>query len=1094
MKYEMMKKNLSRIKLLKCYCLRCLQVLLPGLLFVLMILMPVTSVWAESVKVKGSEKLDQNTKTATGIVKDTNGDVIPGATVIVEGTTIGTVTGIDGSFSLADIPIGSRLVFSFVGMKTVTIVFSGQTSLNVVLEDDTKGLEEVVVVGYGTQKKASVVGAISSIKGEEMVSIATANLTNTIGGMTTGVFTKMGEGKPGADDANLTIRGVATPNNNDALVLVDGIESDFGRINPNDIESFSILKDASATAVYGVRGANGVILITTKRGATGKGKISVNSQFRLHRVIQYPDFLSSYDWARLRNEAETHGNGAYLNGSTWGPRYTQEDLDLYKNGNDPYGHPNIDWFDELTKPYYFEHRHDIGVKGGTDKVKYYVSAEFVSQQGAYKQWSDQKYNTNSTYDRLNLRTNFDFTVSKTTTINVSMSNRIEMTNDVKSGTVGEVSERGGIWDDMMALPPNNNPLHNPNGTYAAPSGEGRDLKPYATLRQGGYLQSRGNYFQGSFKLTQKLDALTKGLSFRVMTGLNSRYRYNYELDDGPAIWQYDPISEEYTQISREDLPSSQIPGSYLSQQIYHTEGAFDYNRKFGVHEVGALAMAYQDKTINRSTAPLNHIGFAGRVSYGFDNKYLTEVNVGYNGSDRFAEGQRYAWFPAMSLGWVVSQENFMENQNVIKYMKIRGSYGTVGNDQIGTGYDYYYAHIFNEYGVNRTRSFGYYFGDPLNSYGMIQEGTLGNDQVTWETAVKQNYGIDFNIISDNLSFSIDYFTEERNDILYQRSTVPSTMGHEGNKASGNSIDNLLPPENFGKVKSKGFELSSRYNKQLNDWSFNFNGNFSYAKNKIIDLDEIKQEYDYQNATGKPLGQYFGYIWTGEFYSYEELGYIWDESLTGANKYTVPEDGLVPTVPIPSDAVFPGDLKFVDRNDDGEINSLDVGDVGYSNTPEIIYGLTFGVGFKNWNFSMFWQGASRFSVNYSQTALTTEFKNGGGAHEIHLGRWAYFPDQDIDTRESATYPRLAFDGSGQTRHNSTFKIHDASYVRLKSVELSYSLSPNVVEKLRLGHARFFLTGHNLLTFDNIGYLDPEMPGSAAAYPQSMFFGFGVNVGF
>ena len=1076
------------------YRLRYLQALLPKLLFMFLVLFVVIPAKAGIAESYESENLEQNPKKASGIVKDVNGEPIPGATVLVEGTTIGTITGIDGSFFLTDVQIGSRLVFSFVGMKSVTVEFSGQGNIEIVMSDDTKGLEEVVVVGYGTQKKASVVGAISSIKGEEMVTIASANLTNTIGGMTTGVFTKMGEGKPGGDDAQLTIRGVATPNNNNALVLVDGIESDFGRINPNDIESFSVLKDASATAVYGVRGANGVILITTKRGARGKGKISVNSQVRLHRVIKYPEFLDSYDWARLRNEAQAHANGAYINGSLWNPRYVQEDLDHFKNGTDPYGHPSINWFDELTKPYYYEHRHDIGVKGGTDKVKYYVSAEFVSQEGAYKQWSDQKYNSNSTYDRLNLRTNFDFTVTKTTTIDVSMSNRIEMTNDVKSGTVGEVSERGGIWDDIMALPPNNNPLHNPNGTYGAPSGEGTALRPYATLRQGGYLQSRGNYFQGAFKLTQKLDALTQGLSFRVMTGINSRYRYNYEFDEFPSIWEYNPVNEEYTQVSREVLPSSDIPtGKNVSQQIYHTEGAFDYNRTFGVHEVGALAMAYQDKTINKSVAPLNHIGFAGRISYGYDSKYLAELNIGYNGSDRFAKGQRYAWFPAMSLGWVVTQEKFMQNQNVFKYMKIRGSYGTVGNDKIGTGYDYYYAHLFNEFGNNRN--YGYYFGDPLNKYGMIREGTLGNDQVTWETAVKQNYGIDFNIISDNLSISFDYFIENRDNILYQRSTVPSTMGHEGNKTNGkNRIDNLLPPENFGKVKSEGFELSARFKKQLNDWNFNLNGNFSYAKNIIIDLDEIKQEYDYQNATGKSLGQYFGYMWTGEFYTYEELGYVWDEALSEPNKYTIPTEGLVPSVPVPSDAVFPGDLKFVDRNEDGVINSLDIGDISYANTPEIIYGLTLGVGYKNWNFSMFWQGASRFSVNYGNSAITTEFKNGGGAHEVHLGRWAYFPEQGIDTRELATYPRLAFDGSGQTRHTSTFKVHDATYVRLKSVELSYSLSQNIVEKLRLGHARFFLTGNNLLTFDNIGYLDPEMPGSSAAYPQSMFFGFGVNVGF
>jgi TonB-linked SusC/RagA family outer membrane protein len=1041
----------------------------------------------EIVKSRAISKVKEiNEKTLTGIVTDSTGSPIPGATVIVRGTTIGAITDLQGRFTIEVPEYAKELQISFIGYESQIISIGNRTFFEITLVEKLTDLEEVVVVSYGTQKKESVIGAISGLKGESIKTIATSNLSNSIGGQMTGVFSKMGEGKPGDDDAQIYIRGKATLNSTDVLILVDGIESDFSRINPNDIESFSVLKDASATAVYGVRGANGVILVTTKRGVSNKTTVQFNSQVRLHRIIKYPKLLSSYDYARLYNEA-------YLNGGNSAGFFTEQDLKLFKTGEDPYGHPDINWFEELTEPNYFEHRHDLSVRGGTDKMRYYVSAEFVSQDGAYKQWDDQKYNTNSTYDRLNFRMNFDFDLTKSSKLNISLSNRIENANDVRSGVIGEVSERNGIWDDIMGIPPMNNPLHNPDGSYGSYGTFGRDLRPYQTLRAGGYINGKDNFFQGSLKFIQKLDFITKGLSFHTMLGRTNKSGYTYRLSEFPAIWRYEPIDGSYRQVSRLRMPETSISNNRI-RQTYYIESAFNYDRFFNEdHHVTGLLLYNHDKKSIGADAAINHLGIAGRITYGYKSKYFAEFNVGYNGSDAFQKGNRYALFPAGSLGWVISEEGFWKNNiTFIDYLKIRGSYGTAGNDKLGN-YAYLYRHIFEvmDRGYEELEKFGYWFGENVTKdKGVrgIKESSLGNDQVTWEVAVKQNIGFDLKMFKD-VGLSFDYFKENRSNILTQRNTVSQVLGLERD---------ALPPENIGEVYNHGFEVELRYNRRFSsNWEFNMNSNFSYANNEIIYMDEILQQYDFMNRTGKSIGQYFGYQWTGEFYTYEELGYIWDESNPDPNKYILPENAA-PLVPVPDDAVHPGDLKFVDRNGDGKIDTYDIGNIGYTDTPELIYGINLGLGYKNFRFDMFWQGAGLYSVNLGSTQLLTEFKNGGNAHEIHLGRWAYFPSDDpdkhIDTRESATYPRLLADGSPQTRKSSTFQVLEGDYIRFKSAELSYTFPQRLLEPIGLEYLRVFIVGNNLLTFDKIGFIDPENPGSHAAYPQSMFFGFGVNLQF
>lgn len=1009
----------------------------------------------------------------TGIVKDNTDESLPGVNIIEEGTTNGVITDADGKFSIMVASKESSLVFSFISYKKQTIKVGTKSNLNISMQPDFADLEEVVVVGYGTQKKASVVGAISSVNSDELKTSTTPNLSNTIGGHVSGIITKMGEGHPGDDDADIFIRGIATLNSSEPLVLIDGMEGSMSRLNPDDIESFSVLKDASATAVYGVRGANGVILISTKRGGVGKGKITLNSSIRFNQLIRYPKFLNSYDQARLYNEALKNA-GATTN------FYSKEDLELFSNGQDPYGHPDIDWMGLLIQNPYIEQSHNINFRGGTERLKYFVSGELLKQEGAYKQFDDMKYSTNSEYSRMNFRMNFDFKVTNSTKLSVNLSSRLENINDVNDG---DYSNQGriGLWDDLMRLRPMAYQPLNPDGSYGAPDGSASDQLSYAILRQGGFINNRKNNLQGSLNLTQDLDKITQGLSFKLMGGINTSSGYSLSLNEMPSTWRYNAAQDSYIQNTREILPNYVLGGNSISQ-LTHIETSLNYERLFNSkHRFSGLALYYHDINENRATAPTNHLGMAARITYAYKDKYLAEFNAGYNGSDQFNKNHRYAFLPAGSLGWVVSEEKFFKsNVKFINYLKLRGSYGTTGNDMIGN-YKYLYTSNYNSINPSVLLK-GYYFG--LNAVGVqgLQEGDIGNDRVSWEIAKKQNYGVDMKFLNNALGLTADYFFEKRSNILATRNTVTDAFG----------LVTGLPAENIGIVENQGFEVGLTYNKRFGNFEINLNGNYSYAHNKIIYIDEVTPIYDYQSRTGKSIGQNFGYIWTGEYYSYEDLGYVWDKTVAVANKYVLPA-GAVPNVVVPESVVKPGELRMLDRNNDGIIDAYDVGDIGKTNTPTSIYGLNCGLHYKNIGFNMFWQGASGFSIDTREYEV--EFNNGAKAMDVHLGRWAYFPDEGIDTRATATYPILIVDSAPQTKLNSTFHLKDGNYIRLKNIELSYQIPNQLVKRLKLEKLTFFINGNNLFTFAKVKLIDPEMRGGRfSAYPQSRFLGLGVNVSF
>lgn len=1010
------------------------------------------NIWAQNITVRGK------------VVSSNDRMGLPGVNVIIKGTTQGTVTDADGNFILRVSSPSSVLRISSIGFVTEEIVVGNSTDISVSLEPDSQSLEDVVVIGYGEQKKTSIVGAISNIKSDELKRAAPNNLTGAIAGRVTGALVRLGDGNLGGgdnrytnaelDNAEIFIRGKATTNSAQPLILVDGVESSFSRINPEDVDQFSVLKDASATAVYGVRGANGVILITTKKGVEGRPKITVNSQMRMHQTMAFPRPLGAYDYAVLYNEALYNVGKA--------PLYSEEDLAHWRTGDDPFGHPDIDWYDELVKDHFFEQQHNVNISGGTEAVKYYVSGEYNHGGGPF----DAGEGLESTYDRYNLRSNFDFRVTRSTELSVKLNGRFENKGDVNYGESTGQRYYGSFWWGILTSLGNVAPIYNPNGTYAYGTNNVWNLIP--TLKEGGYRRRLSNTMDANVQVRQNLDFITPGLSVRGMFGsvFSSGTRKTAGGEQIPALWDYNVSTGKYT------LRRAEAARTYSIARIPYTrrkqwEFALNYDKNIAEkHHLSAMAIYIQSSGETDYTLPVSYRGIAGRLTYEFDSRYLAEVNLGYNGSDQFSKGNRYALLPAASLGWVVSEENFMRaNAGFIDFLKIRGSYGTAGNDKIGS-YRYLYQYEFTPTSGRWTdyQNEIYNFGvTPVQQTGM-REGSLGNDKVSWEIAAKANVGLDLRAFENKLSFTGDIFQEKRDNILVIRGDVPTQTGLNSSK---------LPAQNLGKVTNRGFELELAWNHTFGDFGYGLGGNYTFARSNIDYIAEVQQEYAWMMRVNHPVGQPFGYTWTGKFYDFPDI-----------------EN---PEVPKPVGTVYPGDLMFKDLNEDGVIDNRDISAIAYSSIPEIIYGFNTNLSFKNFFFDTFWQGAAHVSSRFG-AELRYEFSP--NVLPFHLDRWAYNPEKGIDTRATAKYPSLIIGGSSQTKANSTFQYLNSNYVRLKSAEFGYNIPKYLLKRVRISDARIFVSGSNLLTFDKIKYIDPEYKDNTRGnyYPQTKFYAIGASLTF
>ncbi len=1005
-----------------------------------------------------------------GRITDQQGIPLQGSTIRVEGTNSGVISDADGRFRITVPGDGSMLTVSFVGYKNEQVKVNGDSELAVTLSEHPESLGEIVImVGYGTQRRESLVGSVSNFDMEKLRQAAPSNLTNAIGGRIPGLITRNMDGAIGGtqnrfsngtlDDAQFFIRGKATTNGQQPLVLVDGVEGSFSRINPEDIEQFSVLKDASATAVYGVRGANGVVLITTRRGTVGAPKIKATSQVRMLQPLAFPRFLGSFDYASLYNEAQRNIGQP--------ERYTAQDLKYYRTGEQPFTHPDVNWREVLTKDYSIEQQHVANVSGGTDKVVYYISGEFNQAGGLFVSTEQTRYN----YRRFNLRSNLDFAVSPSTQFDIKINGRL---NDLNFGAKGENSGQrvnATAWSDIVNRLPNTSPLYNPNGTYAVGDGV-LGWNSLSDLYEGGFYRRLQNTLESNFTLTQKLDFLTKGLYIRgkyAMSFGSGSTKYNYEQ---PSIWSYNPNTQAYTLVRPATIPLYSINNAFQDySRTQYMEASVNYDRTFGTnHQVTGMVVFIRTTDEIQIALPGSFQGVSGRVTYGFKGKYLVEGNMGYNGSDQFSKGNRYALFPAGALGWVISEEKFVKN-NVrwLNFLKMRGSYGEIGNDQI-TGYNYLYRYEFTNPPApltSNTNPSYYSLGiSPVGQVGLI-EGTLGNDKVSWEIARKANIGIDIRLFKSRLSFTGDLFQEKRSNILAARMDIPSYTG---------LLSSKLPALNIGQVTNRGYEIELSYRDKLGQLGFSIGGNYTFVRNTVDYIAEIPQKYEYQMQKGNPIGTPFGYVWTGKFYDTPDLSN--------------------PAVPKPVGFVIPGDLMFKDLNADGIINSDDKTFAGYTDLPEKMFGFHLSLDFKGFDISTFWQGASNVSIRPSGP-ISNEF--GPNVQPFHKeGRWVYDPSRGLDTRATATYPALQIGGSAYTREASTFNLLNAEYLRLKTAEIGYTLPKVVTDKLRVASVRLFLNGFNLLTFDHLGkyHIDPEYSGTpnGAYSPQNKFYAAGLNVTF
>ena len=1002
----------------------------------------------------------------TGIVKDQTGEPIIGASVLEKGSTNGVITDLDGNFKLTvSNAVKAVLQISYVGYKTQEISVNGKTLLEVVLKEDTELLDEVVVVGYGAQKKESVVGAISQVSSKELLASPAANVSQAIAGKIPGVITTQTSGAPGQDDTKINIRGRATfAGDGSPLILVDGVERTFSQIAPDDIETISVLKDASATAVYGVRGANGVMLITTKRGRDQKPEVNLTANWQIQSPTRSDTYLDSYQSVVLLEEA--------LKNDGLPSQFSANDIEMYRksaagelSGLDAMLYPNVDWYDEVLKKSAPAQRYNVSVRGGTKRMRYYASAELYDQKGLIKELSQDMYGNSSSpsYRRYAFRANMDLFLTKDLTFSVNFGTRFE---ERRGSNTSESSTFSQTFYEMNHTPgwlfPVSYEVQNGESTKTLYGGSSQyQSNIVAALAKGGYYRATNTINETNFILDYKMDWLTKGLSAKGMVSFDYDSYYKkmfkadfatYELNDRDNYESMDAYnqfnSDGELAYSKENSTTYKL---YMEAQV-------NYARQFGKHDVTAMALYNQNDYRYNSELAKRYQGLVGRVTYGYDDRYLAEFNAGYNGSENFLQGKRFGFFPAVSLGWRISNEEFMAGTaQWLNNLKIRASYGEVGNDIYtvnGTAQRFLYEEKWSQV------SNAYYFGSSGKTG--IYESQYPNLGVTWERAHKYNVGLEFGLWNGLLNGNIDVFYEKRNDILTSYLTRPQWVGV------------ALAAGNLGETKNSGYEIELKHNNRINeDLSYNVGLTYSHARNEIISMDEPELKTAYRKREGNPISQYFGLI---------AEGFVTQADLDNPD-FPVSTFGTVKV----------GDLKYKDANGDGFIDDRDESRIGYSDIPENTYALSLGVNYKGWGFSVMFQGVDHVSRYYDAEAMYA-FVSGGKVKEHHLERWNPAQSEAYNLQH-ANYPLLHYDNYGDhNQRTNSFFLKNGSFVRLKNIELSYTLPENWSKVAGMSNCRLYVNANNLITWDHLNNLtDPESNGSNR-YPIMKTVNFGVNIKF
>lgn len=1034
----------------------------------------------------GTALAQQSGKTITGKVLDENNQPMPGVTIIVDGTTNGTMTGPDGTFTLGGVPSGATVIVSCIGY-TNQVLPEGKSNYVVSLVPDSEMLEETVVVAFGQQKKLSVTGAISTVASADLRKTTSTRLDNALAGRVTGLTSmQSGGGQPGVDGATMYLRGAATTNGKSPLILVDGVERDNIRtIDMNEVESISVLKDASATALYGVQGANGVILIQTRKGQKGKAQLNISVDQSWTSFTKEPSRLHSWEYCELRNEALMNDNQA--------PEFSEETIAKFRNpllGLDPSAsdyenqvairkaiYCDNDYYRMYLKSNTPQTRLNANISGGTDFVNYFVNVGYIHQGGNLNTESPDYlgYDPQCYMNRLSLRSNLDFHITKNLTASLNIASYAE---NVNMPAVGDLYRGDQSWmitdiiyQSQTILPISPGPVTDPRFGGVSDGVVGYnylDRSAYEIINRRGFHTNKRKNLNTQFSVNWDLGELvTKGLSVNgmaaydtynigVLEGRKKEQVYNVRVD-------YDSETLSYSSSNADKIEPLTMTSSRLSNYQIYVQGSINYARTFGKHNVTAMATAYRRFWEGTSAdIPYNVLGTAARATYSFDDRYLVEGNLGYNGSEQFAPSKRFGLFPSGSIGWIASNESFLKGNKYLTWLKFRASYGLVGNDSMG-GLRFLYQ---DDNKIQSGNGFVQGLGGKI-----VKEGLIGNKSITWELSKKMNLGVEIGLFKD-FRINVDYFTEKRDQILLKRRTVPSFQGVSSD---------YIPRVNMGKVDNHGVDVEVSYSHTFNkDFSISSRVNFGFNDNTAIELDEPmrSEEYAYQyHEEGFRLGQEFGYLidWdspgNGYFTSQDEIDSYYPYGFGGKPRV--------------------GDFVYKDVNGDGVIDQKDLSPIGYSTTvPGLNYGISLGLNFKGIDFNVLFSGLGRYSKYYSGQGVV-EWTKQGTYFDWTRNGWT---EERYKNGEKITYPAISTTKTVSHTENDFF-IQNRSFLRLKNIELGYTLPERFLSKVGVKALRVYVSGQNLFVWDNlrITHVDPEQNNSYG-YPITKNVTLGLNINF
>ncbi len=992
----------------------------------------------------------------SGIITDPTNSPLPAVSITIKDQPgLGTSSNVDGQYSIKVDPY-SILVFSYVGYTTQEIKVGQKTLVNVVMQPaDSSVSEEVIVTAVGIKKKITSTGAITTVNVNDL-RVPTANLTNALAGNVAGIIAMQTSGEPGFNNSQFWIRGMSTFGaNQGALIMVDGFERSFNEINIEDIESFSVLKDASATALYGSKGANGVILITTKNGKAGRIAIDGRVQGGYVTRTRTPEYVDGYEYAKLVNEARITRNQE--------PLYTGNELDIIKNNLDPDLYPNVDWMDLMLRPYTNNLNASINFKGGGSTARYFVSTAYFNEGGMYESDASLKdYKTNANRERWNYRTNFDFDITKTTLLRLGVAGFLEKKNSPGLGQF--------IWESLVGTNPTATPVLYSNGLVPA-YGVGAQTNPWVLSTQTGYREWWQNSIATNVNLEQRLDFITKGLRAVARVAFDADSRNEIFRQKWPEQFNVERRRDRNGNLVfiRKSTESLMFQTSGASgTRILELNGELVYNRNFSGHNVDALVRYFRRESRSSVSVgtdiangiPNRNLSLSGHAGYAFRNKYLAAFDFGYTGSETFKVGNQFGFFPAVSAGWVLSEEKLFKSIDWLDLLKIRYSHGWIGNDNLGRRFAY-----LSTIGANGS----FNFGDLINpnSYPALGYTQVASDQLTWETGVKKDLGLEINILRNMFTFYMDIFEETRDDIFIQRNFLPYMVGVTSS-----------PFANVGKTLNRGFDGNFAFRKKMNQVDFTARGNITYYRNEIVERDEQYNYYPYRSQEGFRIDQRRGLIAEGLFKDYEEI--------RNSPRQTY-------------GAYMPGDIKYKDVNGDGIIDDDDIVPIGASFRPALIYGLGVSASWKGADFNIHFQGAGRSAyfidgpsvypfVSGSWGNILTEVADPGN-------RWisADISGDPATENPQATYPRLSYGGNANNYRPSTYWLRDGQYLRLKTLELGYSFPKLSLQKLHLSVARIYVVGQNLFVWDKLKIWDPELAnGNGMAYPPAKTITVGLNI--